>query len=222
MRRTQFQARQPRARFSDLIRLLILGGLGGFVFVNRAELERLGPTGPMSPEQPWIVTPALLANVSAGLVKFEGTGPTGCRVEVVENGRLVGESWIKDGKWALTGKLFGPGPTSVRARIAGVKGKRSPARHLTVKGHVEPTVAITAPVDGDYIQAGKLNLEGAGKPGDELLIFYNNVVVAKAVANKDHKWSKTIVLSEPKKEGYFKVVSKSESESVLLFVRGTG
>jgi|GEM_PF-3539363 len=216
----RFEPRQPTMRFSDFARMLVLGGLGGFVYLNQADLERLGPTGPSSPDQPWIVSPALGEAVSAGKVKFQGTGPAGARVEVVENKRVVGEGWVKDGKWTIEGKMFKSGPTAVRARVVKDKGMVSPSRHLTISGSAEQTLTISSPHEGGYIQAGKITLNGRGKPGDKLTVFYNNIVIADTMANKDGQWKKVVKISEPKKEASFKVTSKSEAEIAVVLVRG--
>lgn len=217
---SRFEPRKSLFKKFDLLHVLVLGGLGGFVFVNRADLERLGPTRPTAPDQPWILSPTFKATVSAGIVKFQGTGPSGAKVQIVEGQRIVGESWVKDGKWALSGKLFNSGTTAVQACVVNGSAKKSPLRHFMVTGQAKQTLLVTTPPPGAVILPGKTTLTGTGKAGDELIIFYNEVLIGKVVAGKDEKWTKVVKVSEPKKEGAFKVVSKSEGETVLLIVHG--
>lgn len=220
-RTVRFEPLKPKFRPSDFLRILVIGGLGGLVYVNRADLERLGPTGPSSPDQPWIDSPKFMAQVPAGIVKFEGQGPTGAKVAVVENDRIVGESWVKDGKWTVSGKLFGTGGTAVHACVIGGQAKTSPDRHFNVTGHADKTLFVTVPAKGDTIKPGKVTLAGTGKPGDALVFFYNDVLVGKTTVTDSKKWSGTVNISEPKKGAQFKVFSKAESEMVVIPV-GSG
>ena len=142
-------------------------------------------------------------------------------MEIIADKRLVGESWVKDGKWSLDGKMFGSGPTMISARVVGEKGKSSPARHFSVHGFAKQTLSLNLPAEGDYIQAGKITLKGTGKPGDNLVVLYSDVVIANATAGKNGKWSKIVKVSEPRKQAYFKVISKSEAETVTALVRSS-
>lgn len=205
--------------YVDIGRCTIILALAvSLFFVRPAHSE--SPTKPVSPDQPWIDKPPTTVPLKAGIVTFEGSGPKGRKVEIVENGRVIAEGWCNDhGRWKANGKVLGDGESAVFVRA--VDGLQSRSWVYKLVGHAEPTLAISNPQDDDDIKSGKLTVSGTGKPGDEVLLVYNGRAIQKVTVGNDGKWSTPVNVTATE-EGTFKAYSKAEGEICEVVVRGNG
>ena len=212
----------PHFRMSDLVRLGVCVLLSAFIFANRSVFSEPVTFAPTTADQPWITSPIARSVVKAGIVTFEGTGPEGQKVEVLENGRVVGEGVVKSNRWKASGKLFGDGETTVFVRAVGGIGKQSPSMKLTVEGQVPRTLAITEPLDNAFLTPGRVMFKGTGKPGESVELTYNGQSFGSVTVNEEGKWWKAVELYQPAEDALLRADCKGQGEIVEVRLSGTG
>lgn len=205
---------------SDIVRLIIVTGLSAYLVANKGALNNTFERIVAATDQPWINSPKPNASVKAGIVTFSGSGPNGITVEVLENGRIIAESVVKDNSWTAKGKLFGEGETKIFVRQVGGKSKASPAMPITVVGKVSQTTRFTNPIDADYITKGAIVLKGKGKPMDTLSLQYNGRKLDTVKVNSEGIWWKRVWIEFPAESGEFRARSEAEGEIATVYVAG--
>lgn len=208
----------PVALMVDVGRWVVIASLGISLFFSGS--QPVAPSRPVSSDQPWIESPRPESKIDAGKIPFQGTGPAGSKVEIVENGRIIAEAWTgADRKWKAVGKVLGTGKSPILVRVIG--GKQSPAWMYDIKGQAKRTLFITNPKEDDDIGTGSLTVSGKGTPGDEILLAYGGKAIARIKVGSSGMWAKEIRVFA-QEESFFKAYSQTEGEIVVVFVTGAG
>ncbi|NJN92738.1 MAG: hypothetical protein HC875_00945 [Anaerolineales bacterium] len=139
-----------------------------------------------APTSPTLDSPG---EVTAGEVTLTGTGEPGSEVEIVVDGKVVGQATVdSDGKWSFATDLPDAGEYEISVQSVDADGKvlaASEAVALTVAEALEAPALDSL----DEVTAGEVTLTGTGEPGSEVEIVVDGKVVGQATVDSDGKWS---------------------------------
>lgn len=131
----------------------------------------------------------------AGPITLTGTGTPGLKVQILLDGKVIGEVTVgTDGKWSFP-TMLAAGSYRLAAQALDLKGviaAMSEPLNVTLA-----TAAVSAPtldIPVGTLFVGPVTLTGAGTPGAKVQVVIGGQPVGEAIVGADGKWSFQVTL----------------------------